>query len=313
MGKDTDIQWCDSTVNPNTGCDGCELWHAIDKGPCYAGVLHEGRLARSLPRLYAPSFTEVRMVPGRMAVAAGWSDLAGKARPGKPWLDGMPRTIFVGDMGDIFSKAVTFEFIADEVMGAAASAKGRRHIWMLLTKRPSRVVEFADWYDAESGGEDWPPNIWVGTSVTNQATAKRIDHLLKIRGVVRFVSFEPLREAVRFVGATTPVQSEVGNPIHLAIVGGESRQGQHEPTPFDVQWARDLVAQCRRVGISPFVKQLGSAPFDSARPRNWTNVTSENSHYCGVPLEDSHGGDWSEWSPDLRVRELPRVGQAVPS
>lgn len=26
MANNTSIQWCDSTVNPIMGCDGCELW-----------------------------------------------------------------------------------------------------------------------------------------------------------------------------------------------------------------------------------------------------------------------------------------------
>jgi hypothetical protein len=26
MAKSTPIQWCDSTVNPVMGCEGCELW-----------------------------------------------------------------------------------------------------------------------------------------------------------------------------------------------------------------------------------------------------------------------------------------------
>jgi protein gp37 len=39
MGKTTEIQWCDSTVNPVMGCAGCELWDGKLK-ICYAGVLH---------------------------------------------------------------------------------------------------------------------------------------------------------------------------------------------------------------------------------------------------------------------------------
>ena len=26
MSVKTKIQWCDSTVNPTMGCDGCEIW-----------------------------------------------------------------------------------------------------------------------------------------------------------------------------------------------------------------------------------------------------------------------------------------------
>jgi protein gp37 len=78
MGSKTNIEWCDSTVNPTTGCDGCELW-AGDVRACYAGNLHESRLALTLPQLYAENFTDVRLAPGRMAAAAGWSDLRGKS------------------------------------------------------------------------------------------------------------------------------------------------------------------------------------------------------------------------------------------
>lgn len=42
MGKDTNIEWCDSTINSTSGCDGCELWNAQIR-TCYAGNLLNGR------------------------------------------------------------------------------------------------------------------------------------------------------------------------------------------------------------------------------------------------------------------------------
>lgn len=39
MSANTTIQWCDSTVNPVQGCDGCELW-AANRRSCYAGRIH---------------------------------------------------------------------------------------------------------------------------------------------------------------------------------------------------------------------------------------------------------------------------------
>lgn len=38
MAKNTPIQWCDDTVNPTAGCDGCELWNKKHKS-CYAGKI----------------------------------------------------------------------------------------------------------------------------------------------------------------------------------------------------------------------------------------------------------------------------------
>jgi len=110
LGKTTEIQWCDSTVNPTTGCDGCELWSEHGPRTCYAGILHEGRMAKALPDLYDKDFTQVRLAKGRMVKAAAWSDLAGTDRPDKPWLNGMPRTIFVGDMGDILSRTISYDY-----------------------------------------------------------------------------------------------------------------------------------------------------------------------------------------------------------
>jgi protein gp37 len=190
MGSKTNIEWCDSTVNPTTGCDGCELW-AGDVRACYAGNLHESRLALTLPQLYAENFTDVRLAPGRMAAAAGWSDLRGKSRHGKPALDGLPRMIFVGDMGDIFSKDVPFEYLRDEVMAAATSSKGQRHVWLWLTKQSQRMVAFAEWLDRE--GDLWPENVWTGVSVTAQVSLSRVSNLLRVPRAERlFVSAEPL-------------------------------------------------------------------------------------------------------------------------
>jgi len=40
MGKDTKIPWCDSTINPVVGCDGCELHRAgTAESHCYAASL----------------------------------------------------------------------------------------------------------------------------------------------------------------------------------------------------------------------------------------------------------------------------------
>ena len=169
MGLKTGIEWCDSTVNPSTGCDGCELWNGRDIRVCYAGNLHEARLAKSLPALYAENFQEVRLAPGRMMEAARWPDLRGKERPDKPWLNGLPRMIFVGDMGDFGSRDVPDDYFIDEIIGAIRSTAGARHFWLLLTKQISRLAKLSvkigglpdqlhgphnDHVSAHCGGED---------------------------------------------------------------------------------------------------------------------------------------------------------------
>jgi protein gp37 len=269
----TEIQWCDSTINPTSGCDGCELKRPGRDGSCYAWPIHERRLARTLPDKYAADFHEVRMIAGRMVQAARWSDLTGRRRPHKPWLDRLPRVIFVGDMADIFSQAVTFEYLRDEVFGAIRDGRGERHTWMILTKQPRRLAEFARWFVREG---PWPPNLLCGTSVTTRATATRIDALREVPGP-RFVSAEPLWE---------PIDPDLSG-VDLVIAGGQSGR---DARPCHLDWLRSLRDLCGRSGVPFFLKQLGSnAHGPDGRLR----------------LRDGHGGDWGEWPDDLRVREWP--------
>lgn len=254
MGKDTKISWCDSTVNPTSGCQGCELHVPGKGGPCYAGLIH----ARYGPsKAYPGPFTQVDMQPGRMAQAAAWPDLAGNPHPGKPHLDGLPRVIFVGDMGDVFSADVPFEYLRDEVIANIASAKGRRHLWLILTKQPRRAAQFAAWL--EDRGVAWPDNIMTGTSVTTQATVSRISDLLGVPGR-RFVSAEPLWEAVDLTAAWWKTNGcseadyafEAWVGIDLVIVGAQSGPGAR---PMHNDWARSLRDQCVSAGVPFFYKQ----------------------------------------------------------
>jgi protein gp37 len=328
VGKLTGIQWCDDTINPSSGCDGCELWVPGRGGPCYAGNLHETRLHPAMPELYAADFSgEVRLIPGRMEKAARCMDLAGQPRPArkgsaaKPWLDGLRRKIFVGDMADVFSRAVPFGYLQREVVEVAASAAGSRHDWLMLTKQPQRAVQFATWLAA--GGIAWPANLWLGTSVTSQTTLSRVDHLLQVPARVKFLSIEPQVEQIelpdRYLGIRTEGQYlnivECGRPIwsqslQWVIIGGESNQGPGRwARPFNVNWARELLAQCREANVPAFIKQLGSRPY--CRPIFLDRTESLRPRADGyidewlVELRDNHGGDWEEWDSDLRVREFP--------
>jgi protein gp37 len=302
-------------VNLSTGCDGCELWKLIPKlkratGPCYAGILHEGRLAKAMPGLYASIFTEVRTAPGRMVEAASWGDLTGMRRPDKPWLNGMPRMIFVGDMGDALSQAIPFEYLDQEMIRSCKSPKGKRHLYLLLTKQAQRLKGLAEWL--KERGERWPDNLWAGVSVTSRKTLNRLDWLVSAPVSHRFASLEPLWEAVDL----TPWFPA----LDLVIIGGQSNQGEHQAPPFDLQWARDTIRQCRAAGVPVHVKQLGSFPIltgtcdDISLNMDGQLRVSPCPDLGGfrVHLKDSHGGEMAEWPEDLRVRETPAFTLPTP-
>jgi len=61
-----------------------------------------------------------------MAEAAAWSDLTGTNREDKPWLNGLPGPIFVSDMSDALSAAISFDFLEAEVISTVTTPMGHR-------------------------------------------------------------------------------------------------------------------------------------------------------------------------------------------
>lgn len=298
MGKETKIEWCDSTVNPTDfQCCGCELWNP-KKGikECYAGGFAERRAGTG-------AFDKpVVLKPGRIAKAAAWSDLRGTERPDKPWLNGRPRVIFVGDMADVLQPRVPYEYRRDEIIGTVTSELGRRHIWMLLTKQAPRLAVFAA--KLEANGIPWPENLWPGVSVTSEATTDRINWLLKVKSNHRFISYEPAQGPVDFSRWTCEQEiTEDGKgwcpsyKIALIIVGGQSGRGA-KLHPFNAVWGLDVIEISESDHFNCFVKQLGSYPF-------WLGDGMNEP----VEFEFKHpkGGDWTEWPEQVRVREFPEV------
>lgn len=314
MGRDTDIQWCDSTVNP-TGfqCDGCELWQPKAKPPvkkCYAGRWSErvgGAGAFDKP---------IELKPGRMAEAARWSDLRGVERKDKPWIPAaMPRLVFIGDMADTFSTGVPFEYLKTEVIDVVRSWP---HIGLWLTKRPKRMAEFSQWLKATHQIE-WPQNLWVGTSVTSADKLHRIKELQYV-GELRFVSFEPLLGETDFTALRkmlfTVQHTEFGKDVEVqpwfqwAIPGGESGAGAG---PTDLIGMLDLVHILEMAEIKTFVKQLGKIPYLANvnvidLPDDMA-IAAYGTTAAGVRLKltDPKGGDWTEWPDEFKRREFPEV------
>lgn len=289
--KNTGIQWATDTANPTSGCCGCELARpSMEKTDpsqlvCYAYQVHMNRLRHSLPNLYAQSFFDVRLIPGRIAQYARARDLRGVEKKDKPWFSKeYPRVIFLSDMADALSPDVPFEYLRDEIIRQVGfTPQGERHVWMWLTKQAKRLVEFYDWLADPANALYWPSNLWAGVSVTSNETLWRVDHLLSRPFHRTFVSYEPAWEWVDFFA------NRLARFPSLIIAGGESGRIKR---PFDLRWPERLIEQGRNFGTSVFIKQLGA------------HAVGYNGS-AQFKLKDSHGGEWSEWPDYLRVREFP--------
>lgn len=238
-----------------------------------------------------------------------------------------PATIFVGDMFDLFHEA-----IPDDMVGHvfALMAQCPQHTFQVLTKRADVMLDLLSDADAAYGPLDvWPlPNVWCGVSVESQKYAdERIPLLLQIPAAVRFLSVEPMLEAVdltrlpsgpqgRYLDSLRGIYVDPKNwqqntctsgLIDWVICGGESGPGAR---PFNLAWAESLQAQCKDAGVPFFMKQVGSSPFKTLKShamgieRNGVQLPDE----LPMRLKDRKGGDPAEWPEHLRVREFPSSG-----
>lgn len=301
------IQWTDETWNPTTGCspvsEGCRN--------CYA-AREAIRLGGNPNPKVSDAYQGTAEMRGsgisRRAVFTGTVHMH-ENRLDQPLRWRKPRRVFVDSMSDLFHEAVHRDFLL-RVWGVMAQTP--RHTYQILTKRPDRMARLlGEWMQpaltVAMVNHVWPlPNVWLGTSVEDQAAAdERVPHLLQTPAAVRFLSCEPLLGPVRLDAPTrheTEVAMRAGfgashaarpiDGIHWVIVGGESGPGAR---PCNVQWIRDIVRQCRLDGVPAFVKQLGALPYFT--------------HGRYSDLRDRKGGDPSEWPADLRVREFPEVGR----
>jgi protein gp37 len=127
--------------------------------------------------------------------------------------------------------------------------------WLLLTKRPQHVLSMTPW------GNDWPRNVWIGTSIENQKLAElRLPYLLEVPAAVRFLSCEPLLGPL-------DLRSWFNRPscnlIDWVIAGGES--GPHS-RPMHPDWVVGLLRQCQRAKVPFHFKQWGHwAPADHTK------------------------------------------------
>lgn len=264
--KNSNIAWTDHTFNPWIGCTkvsaGCLHCYAEARDKRYDKGIHWGKDAprrRTTVANWGQPFRWAEETRRAAAITINGSTPAHMARP----------RVFCASLADWMDDEIPLDWLADlmDVVRLTTELD-----WLLLTKRPEnikpRLLELLNpaIYDNEkewqrSGGRrDWimswlvtesaiPKNVWLGTSVENQAAAAaRIPHLLEIPSTVRFLSCEPLLEAV-------DLGNEVGT-IDWVIVGGESGAGAR---PMDEAWARSLRDQCAPHSTAFFMKQLGGA------------------------------------------------------
>jgi protein gp37 len=149
------------------------------------------------------------------------------------------------------------------------------HIYEILTKRADRLVKYTKnnpWL-AEAN------NIWLGVSVEDRKYGlPRVELLREATAAVRFLSIEPLLEAIGTFDLTG---------IDWVIVGGESGAKARAMHP---DWAREVRDQCVTANVPLFFKQWGE--FDAHGVRR-------KKKHSGRVLD---GRTWNEFPRQLAER-----------
>lgn len=315
MGKDTDIEYADSTSNLQMGCDGCELWNLLQNNRiCYAGNLtikYGGRAG------WPVSFDKPQIFPERLDVALSWPDLTGKTRTFKPWLANLPRIIFLDDMGDTFTESLPLDWLAPYLQRMADSP----HQWLLLTKRGNRMAQFATVHEL-------PKNVWPGVSITSEKKLGRLEQLAGITsGGPKWVSYEPALGPINWA----EVVPRICPNLAWLVSGGISQKDRPTPLP----WLRAAVLPY----LASFVKQLGSVvqePYygNDARREQLEEMVSARKAKIMIPASrgfvewkkgngqpgpnavfeykaGDKGGSIDKWPDDLKAfRQMPIQGTA---
>jgi len=275
------IEWTDETWNPVTGCtkvsQGCKH--------CYAERVWQ-RLSAPRQPYAGRKFTDVQCHYERLEHPLHWKK---------------PRMVFVNSMSDLFHEDVPDYFISRVFL---EMSRCPQHTFQILTKRHERMLAYmngvlksakirvANGYPTKF----WPlPNVWLGVSVEDQATAdERIPLLLQTPAAVRFVSVEPMLGPIDLNKRVCLVDKRrfkltIGNYLDWVICGGESGP---KARPMHPDWARSLCDQCKAAGVPFFFKQWGEwAPIDLWSPGPAKqNAVMPDGTWCSIHINPDDVG-----------------------
>ncbi len=326
MSANTNIEWCDHTFNPWTGCmkvsPGCD--------GCYAEAW--SKRAGAKVGKWGPGAPRVRTSATNWKLPLKWEAAAAAFQVEH----GRRQRVFCASLADVFDNEVDPQW-RYELFNLILSTPSLD--WLLLTKRIGNAARMIDETLPASMKAlpadcpvSWPwPNVWIGATIVNQEEADRdIPKLLQVPAAKRFLSMEPLLGAVDLqklhltsgygagpctgCGSSTYIDALSGKcycdngcdgprfpRLDWVIAGGESGPAARPSHP---DWYRSLRDQCEDGGVAFLFKQWGEwAPRDQWNPR-------AGKAQLAVKL-DGRLIDEHTTPEDVGAHRLERVGKAA--
>lgn len=223
MAKNSRIEWTTHTFNPWWGC--------VKVSPACKHCYAESWAKRVGSNVWGINADRRFFGDKHWAEPLKWNAAAATS--------GVRVRVFCASMADVFEDRRDLDVHRARLWKLIEATP---HLdWLLLTKRPEIVTRLAPW------GDDWPANVWLGTTVETQEYAEeRLPHLVAIPAAVRFISAEPLLGPVDI--------SPWADRLDWVITGGESGPKARPSSP---SWFRDLLNTCMAHDVAFHFKQWG--------------------------------------------------------
>lgn len=186
----------------------------------------------------------------------------------QPYKVKKPVGIFLDDMGDWMADCWSRGQTEAELQMMRDNPQHRIYT---LTKRAQNLIKFSP----------FPENCWVGvTATTQKAYAEAISHLIKVKAQVKFISFEPLLDAVMPSGFIVDEDGTMHDWAILRIAGinwiiigactgtlpemvslcdrypdlAVMRYGNKLTAQPRIEWVKEIVEAADKAGIPVFLK-----------------------------------------------------------
>jgi len=203
---------------------------------CYARAQHKAMYSER--EHYLIPFSEVTFMPSNISIGHNY-------------------IISVNGISDTLHPDIT-----DQQVQFMIDAISKKHgIFVVCTKRPFRASMF-----------DWPPNVWLGTSIEDKNYLYRIDELLKANSKIKFVSFEPM------LGPMGEVDLTGIDWVCMGIERGPQAR------PYRIQWLRQVRDHCIYQGVPLFYR--GAHYTRNLRPSDLLDGKIWHQYPCGLEAKD---------------------------
>lgn len=292
MAENSKISWTDHTFNPWWGC--VKVSPACDH--CYAESFSK-RVGNDVWGLDAPR---------RFFGDKHWNEPLKWNRTALEYF-GRPARVFCASMADVFEDRADLHNHRLRLFDLFPQTPNL--LWNLLTKRSTEIKRYLPELQRL-------PNVRIGVTVENQTYDHRV-----VPGV-SWISYEPALGPLnlhlsgesctcsshqfvtcRGIGSLGEGWKCAESKINWVIIGGESGGHARE---MKLEWAIDVIAQCKAAGVAVHFKQLGDVLARKLGVSDKYYDTGKKDRSGNRVLKRDVSGKYREFWPEaLQVQEFP--------